>query len=48
MDSQNKQKIRKNLAEKLKNLADKKGKTTTDLIHLILENYVDSNYELIK
>ncbi|AFY59230.1 hypothetical protein Riv7116_6918 (plasmid) [Rivularia sp. PCC 7116] len=42
MDAQNKLRIRKNLAEDIRLVAKRKRKTTTDLIHLILETYVDT------
>lgn len=45
MDAQNKLRIRKNLAERLKIIAKRKRKNSTDLIHLILENYVDEYTE---
>lgn len=45
MDTQNKLRIRKNLAEDIRFVAKKKRKTTTDLIHLILENYIDDYKE---
>lgn len=45
MDAQNKLRIRKNLAEKLRFIASKKRKTSTDLIHMILENYADEYTE---
>ncbi|NJO30175.1 MAG: hypothetical protein HC836_31090 [Richelia sp. RM2_1_2] len=45
MDAQNKLRIRRNIAEKIKFIAKRKRKTSTDLIHSILENFADEYIE---
>lgn len=45
MDAHNKLRIRRNIAEKIKFIAKRKRKTSTDLIHSILENYADEYTE---